>query len=578
MSDDDSHDYCGFTLSPENIDREEEFDSEEEWYEQFSVATCIRKTWKDSARCIWHTKNDNKPVDKLIGSRGNRWEVLDGAVLSSLALKGKIEFEACSLLGVDCSSSNLEGTNLTEADLRYADFSKSRLTYADLSDVDLQKAELSNANLNRADLSKANLQEAKLSNANLLDADLSNADLQEAELSNTNLNGADLSWAFCLETDIPEASLIHADLSEAYLGKVNLSGTDLRYATLGMTLAVMADFSKADLRKADLSEAMARNIDLFKADLRNSDLSEADLRKGNLKKANLEQSNLTLANAFSANLTGARLNGAIFQNFRLDENTEFGDHYLGKDDSIEAATWTYAQIERLYREAALPKKVRSAITERKDRRRRHYWRNSLMPDTGKRLIHWVKSTGDDFGTTLGNGLRKLINWIGESRGEELDSNENEASDSGHTKDEDDGEPIHTETEDDLSTWNRLVNTVQWAGAATTGVLMRYGESTKRVLALSVGTIAVSALLYPIWGIRDTTMSETGEVLTYALQQSTLPTLIGKSLYFSTMTFTTVGYGDLQPVAWSQTLATIESFAGALLMATLVWVLGRRATR
>jgi hypothetical protein len=51
-----------------------------------------------------------------------------------------------------------------------------------------------------------------------------------------------------------------------------------------------------------------------------------------------------------------------------------------------------------------------------------------------------------------------------------------------------------------------------------------------------------------------------------------------SLYFSGMTFSTLGYGDLQPATWTVRLfATVESFIGALLTALLVFVLGRRTT-
>lgn len=49
-------------------------------------------------------------------------------------------------------------------------------------------------------------------------------------------------------------------------------------------------------------------------------------------------------------------------------------------------------------------------------------------------------------------------------------------------------------------------------------------------------------------------------------------------YFSAVTFTTLGYGDIQPASGAaQLLATVESFVGALLMALLVFVLGRRTT-
>lgn len=49
------------------------------------------------------------------------------------------------------------------------------------------------------------------------------------------------------------------------------------------------------------------------------------------------------------------------------------------------------------------------------------------------------------------------------------------------------------------------------------------------------------------------------------------------LYFSTLTFTTLGKDDMQPVAWVTGPTTVESFDGALLMALLVFMLGRQTT-
>lgn len=49
-----------------------------------------------------------------------------------------------------------------------------------------------------------------------------------------------------------------------------------------------------------------------------------------------------------------------------------------------------------------------------------------------------------------------------------------------------------------------------------------------------------------------------------------------NIYFSAVTFTTLGYGDIQPASSAaEALATVESFLGALLMALLVFVLRRR---
>jgi hypothetical protein len=51
----------------------------------------------------------------------------------------------------------------------------------------------------------------------------------------------------------------------------------------------------------------------------------------------------------------------------------------------------------------------------------------------------------------------------------------------------------------------------------------------------------------------------------------------QGLYFSIITFTTIGYGDLYPTGTlSKTLVGIESLAGAIFIALFIFVLGRQA--
>ncbi len=55
--------------------------------------------------------------------------------------------------------------------------------------------------------------------------------------------------------------------------------------------------------------------------------------------------------------------------------------------------------------------------------------------------------------------------------------------------------------------------------------------------------------------------------------------VARGLYFSVITFTTIGYANVAPAGGgSRVLVGIESLAGALLMALFVYVLARRVTR
>lgn len=54
---------CGFTLTPERAG--DEVENLDRWYERTRGVTCIRETWGDEDRCIWHAKVDNKPVEEF---------------------------------------------------------------------------------------------------------------------------------------------------------------------------------------------------------------------------------------------------------------------------------------------------------------------------------------------------------------------------------------------------------------------------------------------------------------------------------------------------------------------------------
>ncbi len=120
--------------------------------------------------------------------------------------------------------------------------------------------------------------------------------------------------------------------------------------------------------------------------------------------------------------------------------------------------------------------------------------------------------------------------------------------------------------------HRFDAAVRWATSAFLNLVSGYGERPQRTVLASLGIIVASALLYPaIGGLRDG-----ATVLTYA---SDGPLVVAEGLYFSVVTFTTLGYGDLEPVGTlARTLAGAEALSGAFLVALFVFALGRQATR
>lgn len=113
-------------------------------------------------------------------------------------------------------------------------------------------------------------------------------------------------------------------------------------------------------------------------------------------------------------------------------------------------------------------------------------------------------------------------------------------------------------------------------------VMRYGRSPWRVIGTSVALILVCAFIYPLTaGFQET---RADSAVTYSVFEPTdapvpyLTRVFLKSLYFSVITFATLGYGDIRPVGgMARAVASVESFLGAVLMALLVFVLTRSVT-
>ncbi|NVJ96958.1 MAG: pentapeptide repeat-containing protein [Alphaproteobacteria bacterium] len=103
----------------------------------------------------------------------------------------------------------------------------------------------------------------------------------------------------------------------------------------------------------------------------------------------------------------------------------------------------------------------------------------------------------------------------------------------------------------------------------------YGERPLNVIVFSIILIFVCAIAYFLLG---TTSS--GEAVGFSSAQD-WQTNIGhflNSLYYSVVTFTTLGYGDITPVGASRLVAAIEAFTGSFTLALFVVVFVKKMTR
>lgn len=103
----------------------------------------------------------------------------------------------------------------------------------------------------------------------------------------------------------------------------------------------------------------------------------------------------------------------------------------------------------------------------------------------------------------------------------------------------------------------------------------YGEKPLKVVIFSLLMIASFALLFFLIGVQQGDLRiglDSGHDLLRNLHD------LGSCLYYSVVTFTTLGYGDITPRGLARPLAAIEAFAGSFTMALFVVVFVKKMTR
>lgn len=140
-------------------------------------------------------------------------------------------------------------------------------------------------------------------------ADLSGAQLDGFDLSDHDLSAALFKGASLNHAKLSRAQLVHTDFSDASLVGADLSGSNL----------LLTNFSGCDLRQADFSNAdSASHSDLGEM-RRGPRFSDADLQD-----ANLQYAYCYISDFSGANLTQAKLSNAMLERSNLSDNTLSG--------------------------------------------------------------------------------------------------------------------------------------------------------------------------------------------------------------------------------------------------------------
>jgi len=108
------------------------------------------------------------------------------------------------------------------------------------------------------------------------------------------------------------------------------------------------------------------------------------------------------------------------------------------------------------------------------------------------------------------------------------------------------------------------NFFRWISINISWVVWGYGERPARTLGLGIAVIMFMAGMYTLGMLRGA--------------QGTFRPDYLQSLYYSVITFTTVGYGDLTPVGLNKVFAMIESLCGICVMPLFLVGLTRKYLR
>jgi hypothetical protein len=341
----------------------------------------------------------------------------------------------------------------------------------------------------------------------------------EAYLSGADLSGIDLSGANLKGAWLEFANMCEVNLFRANLEEATLTGADLRKAIISCTNLQKAQFYSANLEEAFIAQARLVDANLSEACLKNADLSQAFCENSDFTGTDLRGANL-----YSTSLKGVTLYGAS-----LDGARNLSWEMIGKVGDENPGFWSLA--EDLYR-----------------RLKNYFHQQGHYQDESKAYYHEkLMAKHDAFWRCF--HLRKL-DYLAEEQ----------------------------ETGWFSGLLNRTRAFFRWFGLWFLHVFAGFGERWWRTALWGIGFVFLCAFLY-WWGSNAgwaPLIYDVGAIET----RIALVTSFWDCLYFSVVTFATLGFGDISPLfgTWTKVIAVAEVVMGYVFLGTLVTLIARKMMR
>lgn len=478
---------------------------------------CIRETVENSDYCAWHSlRCPNKSGYEL--PEEEKWNVIADA-----------KFTNCGDVDQDLSFTSFFWPDFTGSTISSANFDQSILYFADFTDSTIKDADFNNTLLNFGSFnqSEIGLEYATAGSVKFKRADCQGANFKNAQFGdNVEFSDAKFDRSTSFADEMENLSFRGADLSDVNIANTALNGSDFSNTQLSR-----AEFDNVEFRNANFSNSMAFDS-MF--------TNECDLERANFQGANLQ----------GVSFNNSLIHSTIFNNAVIDHETDFDnicyyENQAEKTDDIERklenldrAIWVYQNLSDINRANSQSKMARSYYVKMKDTIRKKYWVELCGVDSPK---YHLRGLGKYLSRTL-SILTKT--QIPEDRVQSVKFR--------------------------VRLWNVIKSQIsKW--------VIGYGESWKNIL-FSLGIIA---FFYSVaYQHTELNTGDSSIIPESILGVISIPGFLQQwllSMYFSVVTFTTLGYGDISPVGLAAYIAASEAVIGSSLLALLVFVLGRRAT-